>query len=47
MQAQCIKELVKFRVSMDPAIITNGGGVAGLRRDLRVLSRKKALTTKQ
>lgn len=42
--AEFVKELVKFRVSMDPAHINNAGGIAGLRRDLKVISRKKAQT---
>lgn len=41
-QESLVKELVKFRVSMDPAVISNAGGIAGLRRDLRTVSRKKA-----
>lgn len=41
-QALLIKELVKFKVSMDPALISNAGGIAGLRRDLKVISRRKA-----
>lgn len=45
-QAELIKELVKFRVSMDPALINNAGGIAGLRRDLKVVSRRKAQSAK-
>lgn len=41
-QDSLVKELVKFKVSMDPAVISNAGGIAGLRRDLRIVSRKKA-----
>lgn len=37
-----VKELVKFKVSMDPALISNVGGIAGLKRDLRIVSRKNA-----
>lgn len=45
-QALLIKELVKFKVSMDPALITNAGGIAGLRRDLKIVSRRKAQSAK-
>jgi hypothetical protein len=45
-QALLIKELVKFKVSMDPALISNAGGIAGLRRDLKIVSRRKAQSTK-
>ena len=45
-QDTLIKELVKFRVSMDPALISNAGGVAGLRRDLKIVSRRKAQSAK-
>jgi hypothetical protein len=41
-EAELVKELVKYRVSMDPAVLKNVGGIAGLRRDLRTLSCKKA-----
>ncbi|BBH53901.1 MULTISPECIES: hypothetical protein [Fluviispira] len=43
---ELVKELVKFRVSMDPALISNAGGIAGLRRDLKIVSRKKAQSAK-
>lgn len=31
---------------MDPALINNAGGIAGLRRDLKVVSRRKAQSAK-
>ena len=45
-QDSLIKELVKFKVSMDPALISNAGGIAGLRRDLKIISRKNAQSAK-
>lgn len=39
---ELIKELVKFRVSMDPSVIQASTGVPGLLRDLRVLGRRTA-----
>ncbi|APJ04504.1 hypothetical protein [Silvanigrella aquatica] len=45
-EALLVKELVKFKVSMDPALISNAGGIAGLRRDLKIISRRKAQSAK-
>ena len=39
---ELIKELVKFRVSMDPSVIQTSSGVPGLLRDLKVLGRMSA-----
>ena len=36
------KELAKFRLSLDPAVITSSNGLVGLRRDLKILARKAA-----
>jgi|GEM_PF-646175 len=37
------KELVKFRLSLDPSAITSSNGLVGLRRDLKILARKAAI----
>lgn len=36
-------DLVKFRVSLDPSVITSGKGPIQLRRELRALSRTAAV----
>lgn len=41
-----VKELVKFRISMDPASVQTEGGLQGLHRDLKVLGRKVAVSYK-
>lgn len=41
--AELAKELVKFRLSLDPASITSTSGVASLMRDMKVLARKASL----
>ena len=43
---ELVKELVKFRVSMDPSVVTTTGGFVALKRDLKVLSRQKFQTKK-
>lgn len=37
-----VKELVRFRVSMDPTVISSSTGPAALMRDLKLLNRKCA-----
>ena len=39
---ELIKELVKFRVSMDTSVVQGSSGVPGLLRDLKVLGRMSA-----
>lgn len=34
------RELVSFRVSMDPSALSHKGGIAGLRRELREVNRR-------
>lgn len=35
-----VKELLKARLSLDPATVTTEGGLAGVRKELKGLSRK-------
>jgi hypothetical protein len=37
--SELAKELVKFRLSLDPSVITSATGVASLQRDMKVLAR--------
>ncbi|MEN9810402.1 MAG: hypothetical protein RLZZ488_1969 [Pseudomonadota bacterium] len=41
------KDLVKFRVSLDPSTIASGKGPVQLRRELRVLGRAAAANSKK
>ncbi|MCA2959775.1 MAG: hypothetical protein IOD12_05945 [Silvanigrellales bacterium] len=44
--SELAKELVKFRLSLDPSSITSAAGVASLLRDMKVLARKAAVGLK-
>jgi hypothetical protein len=41
-QKALLKQLVTFRVSMDPSVIVESGNIEGLRKDIRVLQRQIA-----
>lgn len=41
------KELVKFRVSLDPSVIQSGKGPVQLRRELRTLGRAASANQKK
>ena len=41
-QKALLKQLVTFKVSMDPSVILESGNIEGLRKDLRTLQRQIA-----
>ena len=44
-QKTLLKQLVSFKVSMDPSTITEANNVDGLRRDIKALQRQIALAS--
>lgn len=42
-----VKELLKARLSLDPATVTAEGGMVGVRRDLKELARKMGTESKR
>lgn len=44
-QKSFLKQLVSFKVSMDPSVITETGGIHGLRKDLKAIQRQIASTS--
>jgi hypothetical protein len=39
-QKNFLKQFVNFKVSLDPSVITESGGIDGLRRDLKSIQRQ-------
>ncbi len=46
-QKTLLKQLVTFKVSLDPSTITESKGIDGLRKDIRSLQRQIALVSSQ
>lgn len=46
-QKALLKQLVVFKVSLDPSIITESNNIDGLRKDIRSLQRQIALVSSQ
>ncbi|NBO37521.1 hypothetical protein EBU99_02945 [bacterium] len=46
-KVELAKELVKFRVSLDPSVIQSGKGPVQLRREIRALGRAANTTAKK
>jgi len=46
-QKVLLKQLVTFKVSMDPSVITESNNIDGLRKDVKSLQRQIALVSSQ
>lgn len=46
-QKVLLKQLVSFKVSMDPSVITESNNVDGLRKDVKSIQRQIALVNSQ
>lgn len=44
-QKTLLKQLVTFKVSLDPSVVTESNNVDGLRKDLKALQRQIALVS--